>query len=322
MRNLFLIFCGILSLISCNEPSNSKRLDSGKKSTLQINRFEIDFYTASPKTLKQVQQKYPKLFAQGTPDSIWLQKLKNPKELKLFQETQKKFSNSTTLEIELAMLFANIKRFFPNFQSPSVTTLINNLDFKNRIIFDEQSILISLDCYLGSDHEFYSNVPNYIKKQFESETLVVDVAKSIINMQFYSIDSDVFLEKMINAGKIQYLLHQYLPKVADGFIMGYTPNDFQWAQENEVFIWKYFNEQKLLNSEDPTLNHRFLDFAPFSQFYREEDHDSPGRIGVWMGWQIVTSFMNHNDVSLQGLMGLSPSEIFKKSKYKPNKYGN
>ena len=300
----------------------SRRLDSDKKSTLQINRFEIDFYTASPKTLKNVQQKYPKFFAQGAPDSIWLRKLKDPKELKLFQETQKIFSNFNSIEIQLAMLFASIKRYFPDFQTPDVTTLIGNLDFQNRVIFYEQSILISLDCYLGSDHEFYSNFPNYIKKQFEPETIVVDVAKSIINKQFNSINSTVFLEKMISAGKIQYLLHQYLPDVSDGFVMSFTPNEFQWAQENEVPVWKYFNEQKLLYSEDPTLNHRFLDFAPFSQFYREEDRDSPGRIGVWMGWQIVTSFMNHNDVSLQGLMGLSPSEIFKKSKYKPNKYGN
>ena len=37
----------------------------------------------------------------------------------------------------------------------------------------------------------------------------------------------------------------------------------------------------------------FFDASPFSKFYLEIDNQSPGRIGRWIGWQIVRSYMNY-----------------------------
>jgi uncharacterized protein YjaZ len=59
--------------------------------------------------------------------------------------------------------------------------------------------------------------------------------------------------------------------------------------------------------------------APFSKFYIDIDKESPGRIGVWLGWQIVRSYMNNNEVTLQQLLQTNAEEIFNKSKYKPKK---
>jgi hypothetical protein len=75
----------------------------------------------------------------------------------------------------------------------------------------------------------------------------------------------------------------------------------------------------LLFSTDIQLNKRFLDTAPFSKFYMEQDNLSPGSVGVWVGWQIVRSYMKHNDVSLQKLLTINELDLFKKSKYKPRK---
>jgi hypothetical protein len=36
-----------------------------------------------------------------------------------------------------------------------------------------------------------------------------------------------------------------------------------------------------------------------------------------MGWQIVRSFMEKNDVSLQTLLQMNEEELFKKANYKP-----
>jgi uncharacterized protein YjaZ len=84
-------------------------------------------------------------------------------------------------------------------------------------------------------------------------------------------------------------------------------------------IWKYFIENKLLYSTDADLYTRFVANAPFSKFYIDIDKESPGKIGVWLGWQIVRSYMNNNNVTLQQLLQTSAEEIFKKSKYKPKK---
>ena len=67
------------------------------------------------------------------------------------------------------------------------------------------------------------------------------------------------------------------------------------------------------------LANRFMDPAPFSKFSLELDNESPGRLGRYMGWQIVRAFMNNNEVKLNQLLNLSAEEIFKKSNYKPKK---
>ena len=111
----------------------------------------------------------------------------------------------------------------------------------------------------------------------------------------------------------------YLPTISNQEKIGYSSDKFNWANANEQQIWMYFIDRKILFSTDLNLNARFLENGPFSKFYMEQDNLSPGKIGVWLGWQIVRSFMEKNDVSLQELLKMNEDEIFKKSNYKPKK---
>ena len=43
------------------------------------------------------------------------------------------------------------------------------------------------------------------------------------------------------------------------------------------------------------------------------------RVGGWIGWQIVRSYMKNNNVTLQQLFATNAKEIFDNSKYKPKK---
>ena len=84
-------------------------------------------------------------------------------------------------------------------------------------------------------------------------------------------------------------------------------------------MWRYFLENELLYSKDSKLGNRFINPAPFSKFYLEIDNESPGRVGTWLGWQIVRSYMNNNDVPLEKMLKMNAKELFEKSKYKPKK---
>ncbi len=75
----------------------------------------------------------------------------------------------------------------------------------------------------------------------------------------------------------------------------------------------------MLFDTDTELSERFINEAPFSKFYIANDKDSPGRIGVWFGWQIVQSYIKNNDVTIQEMLATPNEIIFKKSKYKPRK---
>jgi uncharacterized protein YjaZ len=127
------------------------------------------------------------------------------------------------------------------------------------------------------------------------------------------------LSQMIYEGKKLYLKDLLLPEISDAEKIGYTPEQIIWCQENESYMWRHFMQEQLLYSTDSKLTSRFINTAPFSKFYLEIDNESPGRVGTWVGWQIVRSYMNNNDVNLQQLLQMDPIEIFQNSKYKPKK---
>ena len=319
MRLYTVVFFVLLSIISCKRKKTSNIDVSNVDVNFTLNRYEVDFYNSTKKNLPLVKDKYPFLFPETFPDSIALKKISNKEEQELFIESQKEFKDVSILKEQIESLFKHVKFYNPKFKPPNVVTMLTNIDYDNRIIYADSLMLVSLDVYLGKDHPFYADYPKYIKENNTKDNIIVDVANSIINKQFASLTSRTFINKIINEGKKMYVLDMYLQTVSDKLKIGYTDEKLKWAEENEENVWKYFIEKKILFSTETKLNKRFIDVAPFSKFYLSEDHKSPGRVGVWIGWQIVRSFMKHNDVSLQELINIKPEDLFKKSKYKPKK---
>ena len=116
-----------------------------------------------------------------------------------------------------------------------------------------------------------------------------------------------------------YMKELLLPEVSDALKMNYTEEQLKWIEANETQVWKHFVESKYLYDNDPKLVARFIQRAPFSKFYLELDQESPGSVGVYIGWQIVRSYMKNNNVTLQELTLKDAKTIFEQSKYKPKK---
>lgn len=304
---------------SCNT-SKKSTIDVSKISIdYQIKRFDVDFYSATKETLPKVKATYPYLFPEAFSDSISLAKILDKQEQELFVETQKIYTDFSDIEKQLTSFFKHVKYYNPNFKAPDVVTIQSNIDYDSRVIYADSLLLISLDVFLGKNHPFYADFPNYIKQNNTKEHLIVAVAETFINQQIPPIINRSFIAKMVHEGKKMALLDWYLPTISEVEKMGYSQDKWQWAVENEAQIWTYFIEEKLLFSTDTNLTKRFLEEAPFSKFYREQDNLSPGKIGVWLGWQIVQSYLKHNDVSLQEFLKIDPTELFNQSKYKPKK---
>ena len=319
MRNYFLFFFLLLFFNSCQKDVKNNIDTSTIEVKFMINRFEQDFYSHKGEDLEELKKKYPLLFPENTPDSVWMAKIKDKDEQELYTETQKLYSSFSDIETELRSLFKYITHYNPMFNTPNIITGLSNIDYNYRVIYNQRLVFISLDVYLGSKHPFYSDYPAYIKQNNIRERIVVDVANAIIDSQIKPLTNRSFLAKMIHEGKKLYLLDLYLPLKSDAVRIGYTKQKYNWAITNEEQVWKYFIENNLLYSTDTKLNKRFLEDAPFSKFYLSEDKNSPGRIGQRIGLQIVRSFMDNNDVSLSDLLIKDGEEIFKNSKYKPRK---
>ena len=157
-------------------------------------------------------------------------------------------------------------------------------------------------------------------ESLDKKYLVSDVASAFANKAVPRLKDRSFLAQMIYYGKQLYLKDKLMPSASDDNKMGYSQEQFEWAVANEEPMWRNFIEQEHLYSTDRQLAARFLDPAPFSKFGLELiDNESPGRVGRYVGWQIVRAFMDRNEVTVKELMGLPAEEIFKKSNFKPQK---
>ena len=319
MNRLLGLFIFLCFVVSCRQKEAQEKVISTNEIALSIHRFEQQFYTATPKTLPALKKEYPYLFPVQTPDSVWLQKINNAEEKALFEKTTTVFASFETEKAQIKTLFKHIKHNHKNFKVPKIITLITHLDYEHKVIYADSLLLVSLDMFLGKNSEVYQDFPAYLSQNFEKSHLQVAIAKAIGTHFFNPPKNRQFINMMVNEGKKMYMIDRYLPKISDAQKIGYSANKLAWAQANEMAIWKYFIENKLLYSTQPKLYTRFIANAPFSKFYIDIDKDSPGRIGIWMGWQIVRSYMKNNSVTLQQLLQTNAEEIFKKSKYKPKK---
>lgn len=319
MRFILFLLAAILLMTSCNSKAKNLVDVSDINVEFEVHRFENAFYQGNGENLADLRKAYPYLFPEGFTDSIALQKINNKDERELFLATQKMYKDFTPQQQRLEQLFKHVKYYNSTFTPPKVITLLTNIDYEHRIVFTDSLLFISLDAYLGEDHPFYQSFPNYVKQNNTQKRILVDVAAKIIETQIHSKSQRTFVAKMVEEGKKMLLIDKYLPALEDHIKIGYSQDKYAWAVANEPQVWAYFIENKHLFSTSSDLQKRFLDSSPFSKFYTTTDNNSPGRIGVWMGWQIVKSFAENNDVSLQEILEKDPIKLFEESNYKPKK---
>jgi gliding motility-associated lipoprotein GldB len=306
------VFC------SCDQKSKIEKAIEEAPVEIKVERFDKQFFETSPNDLAKLKKQYPYFFNPQINDSVWLNKMNAPIWREVYTEVQKKYPTADGIKKNVEDLVQHLKYYFPKTKTPKVITLISDMDCSNKAIYADSLVIISLELYLGKDHKFYT-FPKYLKQNFEERQMMPDVVSSFSTGKIAPLVEKNLLSKMIYFGKQLYLKDILLPEYSDAEKMGYTPEQIVWCQENESYIWRYFIEKEMLFSDEQKLTSRFIDPAPFSKFYLEIDNDSPGQIGSWMGWQIVRSYMENNDVKIDELLKMDAKEIFEKSKYKPKK---
>ncbi|NAY92361.1 gliding motility lipoprotein GldB [Muricauda sp. JGD-17] len=313
----FCVMCCFM--MSCKEADKTEDTISKTQIDLQILRFDREFAKASPKEIPQLKKKYPYLFPDQFPDSVWIAKLSDTLQQELSEEVEQTFGDFDQETEDLKSLFQHTAYYFPNFEVPKVITLTSDVRYKDRIILTDTLLLIGLDNYLGKDHRFYQGLQRYIASGLDKGYLTSDIASAFSKKVLRLPNNRTFLSRMIYYGKELYLKDKLLPLLSDAQKIGYSEEEMEWARANEEQIWRYFVERELLYSTDSELDRRFLDPAPFSKFRLALDNESPGRLGRYMGWQVVRAFMDKNNIGLQRLLDMPAAEILQESNYKPRK---
>lgn len=308
-----------LLLFSCDKKSKVEKAVEEIPVEIKLHRFEQAFFDAKPTDLPKVKAEYPEFFPEGTPDQVWIDKMQHPQWRELYQEVEKRYKNFDNENTQIEDLFKHIKYYFPTIKTPTIYTVIAEMDHDNKVIYAKDKLVIALELYLGKDHRFYGEYPAYLRQNFDQRQMLPDIVSSFAFGIIPAPKDKELLSLMINSGKELYLKDILLPEYTDYEKIGYTEQQQKWCEANENYMWQYFINDKLLFSSDSRLPNRFINLAPFSKFYLEIDNESPGRVGQWIGWQIVRSFMENNKVSIQELIKMDAKVIFEKSKYKPKK---
>ena len=318
MKNVFLVLCIFVIFISCKQEHQFEEEISKIEMTIAIERFDLAFAHARPNELSKLKEAFPFMFSKKYADSFWIKKMNDTLQLELNREVEKVYPKLNNEEGDIQSLFQHLKYYFPEFKKPRVVSATSFVDYRNKVIVTDSIVLIAIDTYLGSEHHFYNGIQKYLRANFNSDQIVVDLASEYAKGYIFPKQNKTLLDEMIYFGKQLYFKDLMIPFKTDAEKIGYTQQQLDWSKANETQIWSFLVEKELLFSTDSKLLNRFINPAPFSKFQLEEiDKESPGRIGQYMGWQIVKAFMQNNDVSLKKMLSSNAEEIFNESKFKP-----
>lgn len=317
--HITIIFLLVMCVFSCQNTSKVEKEISEIEMDLTIERFDQMFATSVSSDLPVLKQNYPFLFSKRYADSVWVKRMSDPIQQLQNKAVDSVFEDFARTELEIVNFYKHLKYYNKALKTPRVITVLSDVDYRNKVVVTDSIVLVALDTYLGSDHEFYASFYDYIKQNLNRDQIVSDLATAYAERLIYQPKRATFLEEMIYYGKQLYLKDLLIPFKENNEKIGYFPEQYEWAQENEFYIWQYFVEKELLYETDRKLLARFIVQAPFSRFNLELDSESPGRLGQYIGWQIVKSYMENNSTPLLQMLQMEATEIFNNAKFKPKK---
>ena len=242
-------------------------------------------------------------------DTVYGFKATNEREQEVFADVQ-------DLEKGLSKAFARIQHLYPETEVPTMVLFVSG--FQTPIYFEDELIGIGADMYLGSDYEYYNRVVyDYQKQTMRKECIPVDVVSAYLFRTLpYTSTKSRLLDQMLYRGKVMYLTAQIFDELPGYEVMGWTKEQWDWCVRNEQAIWHLVMDKRDLFKTESLVLTGYLNDGPFTS---EVSQDAPGRLGIWLGWRIAESYMEHNEhVTLQELMAEGDAQkILEESYYKP-----
>ncbi|MBK3519027.1 gliding motility lipoprotein GldB [Carboxylicivirga marina] len=235
----------------------------------------------------------------------------------VYETCKKQYANTTDISEELTIAFKHYKHYFPKALVPDV--YFHTSYFNQSIAMDSIWLSVSVEKYLGADCEFYEwlAIPKYLRRKMEPKKLVPDVMKAMAlgNFSFSTKNEDV-LSKMIAQGKLHYFIRQMIPDLQDTLLFNYSDSQMKWCHTHEADAWASMVEQKHLYNNERMVIQKYIGDSPFTYYLGQ---DSPGKVAVFLGYQIVTAYMKNNpETTLGELINTTDAHmILREARYRP-----
>lgn len=226
------------------------------------------------------------------------------------------FGNTDWLNAKLTDGFKHYKYYYKNEEVPRVVAFVAG--FNHSVVTMDGFIGVGLDKYLGANCNLYNmmQIPEYATRQMIPERIPYDVMVALFQSKYpYNNPEEYLLQRMINEGKILYFLDAMYPNDDDSLKHAYRQRDVRYCKQFERDMWTFMIDRKLLFSTDYLTIRNYCDNSPYTKDFGIE---SPPRVGCWIGWKIVKSYMQHNNMSLHELMlEQDYQKILNLSRYEP-----
>lgn len=239
-----------------------------------------------------------------------------PALMNLYKSEQDSLSDISGINNELSQGLTIFFGQFPQVRPVKIYLHVSGL--KQSVIVSDDILSLSADKYLGADYPLYQSFfYDYQRQLMSPDRIVPDYILGFLMANFpFQGNEDLLLDRILYEGKLRYVISRLLPERQVWEYVGYNREQYSWCSKNQSQIWKTILENQHLFATNYLTTTQYLKEAPNTAYLPSE---SPGRVGVWIGYQIITSYMKHNsNTSLQQLMEMTDyRELLKQSKYKP-----
>lgn len=296
--------------------------------SVKINMVRLDHIIENVKDTSQLRSlldQHPLFFeyfmqrSQLPDDSIIVNDLKRLKTDRyidtMYADVQRGFGDLKDQKAELEHAFAYLKHYYPQHPVPALYTIVSG--FSTDLFASDSIVVWGLESYLGdSGHYQPPMIPRYISYRMRKPYLVPSTMLMVSNRynQNDMLDNTM-LKEMIQWGKAYYFVEQMMPCVPDSIIIGYTAKQADGSRENLRTIWSHFTKNRLFYETNHMNINRYIGERPAVQ---EIGRDAPGRIGRYLGWQIVRAYAATTGASLPEIMAEKDAKkILNESKFRP-----
>lgn len=339
IKKLILGFFISITIFSCGKKDSPKLIDnSGKEIIIKINRFEDILFDSNQRDLrshlKENFQNYRPLFNTTLEDDKYFEEIRDFASdtimISIYNKIKTNYPNLDWLEKDISSGFARLKTYYPNIDIPKFYTLILgpyefSMAYSSRIIARKEFISIAIDLYSINSFEdnYYSHFPKYIQKILDSNYIAPDIfynyLRDVLTLETPLIENKPMpslIEIMIERGKYLYTISNLLPEYKLKDLLRYNEEEILWAEKNEINIWGYLSQNRLLFEKDRNKYISFISEGPSTKGIQ----GSPSRLGEYIGYKIVESYVSKNNINIKELLEINDMEkILKESSYKPKK---
>jgi len=233
----------------------------------------------------------------------------------LYQEVQTTFNDEYVYDT-FEKAFKTIKYYYPEYRLPKIQLGITGM--ANDLYVSDSLIIVGLDFFLGPKASYRPiGIPDYILRRYTPEHLLPSVMLFVSQGFNKANDTDkTMLADMAYYGKSYYFMQTILPCTPDSLLIGFSAEELKDTEEHADIVWANFIQNKLIYETNYQIKSKFLGERPKVV---EIGSKCPGRIGMWVGWQIINQYVEKRpNTTLPELMkNTNAQEIFNESKYKP-----